>query len=34
MDITEEKGKYLFFVTNLGTVKKLEISELRNIRSN
>ncbi|ATU05922.1 DNA gyrase subunit A [Candidatus Gracilibacteria bacterium HOT-871] len=34
MDITGEKGKYLFFVTNLGTVKKLEISELRNIRSN
>lgn len=34
MDITEEKGKYLFFVTNLWTVKKLEISELKNIRSN
>ncbi|RKW22313.1 DNA gyrase subunit A [Candidatus Gracilibacteria bacterium] len=34
MDITEEKGKYLFFVTNLGTVKKLEISEMKNIRSN
>lgn len=34
MDITEEKGKYLFFVTKLWTVKKLEISELKNIRSN
>lgn len=34
MDITEEKGKYLFFVTNLWTVKKLEISEMKNIRSN
>ncbi|PZM82213.1 DNA gyrase subunit A [Candidatus Gracilibacteria bacterium] len=34
MDITEEKGKYLFFVTNHGTVKKLEISEIKNIRSN
>lgn len=34
MDITEEKGKYLFFVTTHWTVKKLEISELKNIRSN
>lgn len=34
MDITEEKWKYLFFVTNFWTVKKLDISEVKNIRSN
>lgn len=34
LDINEEKGKFLFFVTNLWTVKKLELSELKNIRSN
>lgn len=34
MDLTQENWKYLFFVTKLWTVKKLEISELKNIRSN
>lgn len=34
MDLTEENWKYLFFVTKFWTVKKLELSELKNIRSN
>ncbi len=33
-DITREKKKYLFFVTDRGTVKKLDMNEVRNIRSN
>lgn len=33
LDITEEKNKYLFFVTDHGTVKKLAMSEVKNIRS-
>jgi len=34
VDITREKKKYLFFVTDKGTVKKLDMNEVRNIRSN
>ena len=34
VDITREKKKYLFFVTDRGTVKKLDMNEVRNIRSN
>ncbi|NVP18098.1 DNA gyrase subunit A [Candidatus Gracilibacteria bacterium] len=34
MDISKEKSKYLFFVTKGGTVKKLDMSEVKNIRSN
>lgn len=33
LDITEEKNKYLFFVTSEGTVKKLAMTEVKNIRS-
>ncbi len=33
LDITEEKNKYLFFVTDHGTVKKLAMSDVKNIRS-
>lgn len=34
LDITEEKNKYLFFVSNAWTVKKLEMKkEVKNIRS-
>ena len=33
LDITEEKNKNLFFVTDRGTVKKLSMSEVKNIRS-
>ena len=34
LDITEEKNKYLFFVTMKGTVKKLDMEQVKNIRSN
>jgi len=34
LDITREKKKYLFFVTDRGTVKKLDMNEVKNIRSN
>lgn len=34
MDISKEKSKYLFFVTKWWTVKKLDMSEVKNIRSN
>lgn len=34
LDITEEKNKYLFFVTMWGTVKKLDMEQVKNIRSN
>lgn len=34
MDISKENNEYLFFVTRNGTVKKLEMSEVKNIRSN
>jgi|GEM_PF-340894 len=34
LDITEEKKKYLFFVTARGTVKKLLTDEVKRIRSN
>lgn len=33
LDITEEKNKYLFFVTSKGTVKKLLMDEVKKIRS-
>jgi len=33
LDITEEKNKYLFFVSNAWTVKKLAMSEVKNIRT-
>jgi DNA gyrase subunit A len=33
LDITEEKNKYLFFVTSEGTVKKLAMDDVKNIRS-
>jgi DNA gyrase subunit A len=33
LDITAEKNKYLFFVTNEGTVKKLDMAEVKNIRT-
>lgn len=33
LDITEEKNKYLFFVTSEGTVKKLDMNDVKNIRS-
>lgn len=32
LDITEEKNKFLFFVTTLGTVKKLNMDEVKKIR--
>jgi DNA gyrase/topoisomerase IV subunit A len=34
MDITRNKDKYLFFVTNNGQVKKLEMDQVKNIRQN
>lgn len=34
MDLTEETGKYLFFVTKSWTVKKLDMNDVKNIRSN
>ena len=34
MDISKEQSKYLFFVTRNGTVKKLEMSQVKNIRAN
>jgi DNA gyrase subunit A len=34
MDISKEESKYLFFVTRNGTVKKLEMDQVKNIRSN
>jgi DNA gyrase subunit A len=34
LDITREKKDYLFFVTDKGTVKKLSMEEVKNIRSN
>ncbi|MCD5385118.1 DNA gyrase subunit A, partial [Candidatus Gracilibacteria bacterium] len=34
MDISKEEAKYLFFVTNNGQVKKLEMSQVQNIRAN
>lgn len=33
LDITEEKNKFLFFVTSEGTVKKLDMEEVKKIRS-
>jgi len=34
LDISKEKNKYLFFVSKLGIVKKLDMSDVKNIRSN
>jgi len=34
MDISKENAKYLFFVTNNGQVKKLEMDQVKNIRAN
>jgi DNA gyrase/topoisomerase IV subunit A len=34
MDISQDKSKYLFFVTNNGQVKKLEMEQVKNIRQN
>ena len=34
LDISREKNKYLFFVSKLGTVKKLNMDDVKNIRSN
>ena len=34
LDITREKKDYLFFVTDRGTVKKLAMADVKNIRSN
>lgn len=34
MDISKEQAKYLFFVTKNGTVKKLEMDLVKNIRAN
>lgn len=34
LDITEEKNKYLVFVTKNGTIKKLDMDEVKKIRSN
>lgn len=34
IDITEETNKYLFFVTKSGTVKKLDMNQVKNIRAN
>jgi DNA gyrase subunit A len=33
LDISKEKNKYLFFVSKLGTVKKLNMEDVKNIRS-
>ncbi len=34
MDISREENKYLFFVTKMWTVKKLELDQVKNIRAN
>ena len=34
MDISKDQSKYLFFVTNNGQVKKLEMDQVKNIRAN
>ena len=34
MDISKDKSKFLFFVTKWWTVKKLDMEEVKNIRSN
>ena len=34
LDITREENKYLFFVSQLGVVKKLNMDLVRNIRAN
>jgi DNA gyrase subunit A len=34
LDITQEKNNYLFFVSEAGVVKKLEMSQVKNIRAN
>ena len=34
LDITKEQNKYLFFVTRGGQVKKLDMEQVKNIRSN
>ncbi|PID86512.1 DNA gyrase subunit A [Candidatus Gracilibacteria bacterium] len=34
LDITKEKNKYLFFVSKFGIVKKLAMSDIKNIRTN
>jgi hypothetical protein len=34
MDISKEQAKYLFFITKNGTVKKLEMDLVKNIRAN
>jgi|GEM_PF-1019335 DNA gyrase/topoisomerase IV subunit A len=34
MDVSKEHGKYLFFVTKNGQVKKLEMDQVQNIRAN
>lgn len=34
MDVSKEQNKYLFFVTRNGTVKKLEMEQVKSIRSN
>lgn len=34
MDISKEESKFLFFVTRNGTVKKLEMDQVQNIRAN
>jgi hypothetical protein len=34
MDISKDQSKFLFFVTNNGTVKKLEMDQVKNIRQN
>lgn len=34
LDISKEQNKFLFFVTQNGTVKKLDMSEVKNIRAN
>jgi DNA gyrase subunit A len=34
LDITREENKYLFFVSRMGIVKKLDMDLVRNIRAN
>jgi DNA gyrase subunit A len=34
LDITREENKYLFFVSRMGIVKKLDMDQVRNIRAN
>jgi DNA gyrase subunit A len=34
MDISKEKDKYLFFITKKWVVKRLELAEVKSIRSN